>query len=274
MKVLITGINGFIASHLYESLKNKYTVIGTTRNDTHKIIEILNYHKPEYIYHTGAEIYDSNKMFENNVLLSFHILEYCKNATNLIKLIIFGSSSEYGRKSKPMCENDCLEPYTIYEGTKSACSMLAQSYSYTYNIPTIIIRPFSVYGCGEKHCKFIQILFEKMKNNDKTIGVSEGVHDYVYIKDFISALLAIVNKNDKLFDIINIGSGIQTSNMDVIKCFEKVTGYNFSDYLPLTPKLYDSNMWVCDKGKLNNYYDIKYSLEDGLKEMFSIHKQI
>jgi nucleoside-diphosphate-sugar epimerase len=61
MTILITGINGFIANYLYNVIKNKHTVIGTTREDSSKIIEILNKHKPEYIYHTGAEIYDNNK---------------------------------------------------------------------------------------------------------------------------------------------------------------------------------------------------------------------
>jgi nucleoside-diphosphate-sugar epimerase len=274
MTVLITGINGFIASHLYNILKNEHTVIGTTREDSANIIEILNKHKPEYIYHIGAEIYDNDKMFDSNIMLTFHILEYCRTANKLVKLIIIGSSSEYGRKSKPMSENDVLEPQTIYEGTKAACSMLAQSYSNTYNIPILIIRPFTIYGPGEKPNKFLQILFKKLKNNDKTIAISKGVHDYVYIEDFINALLAIVYNNTNLFDIINIGSGIQTPNIDVVKCFEKITQYKFDNYLSLEPKKYDSDTWVCDNTKLHKYYTIKYSLEIGIEEMYKLYKQI
>ena len=221
MTILITGINGFIANHLYNTLKNEHIIIGTSREDSDKISEILNKHKPEYIYHTGAEIYDNDKMFESNIMLTFNILEYCRNATNLIKLVIIGSSSEYGRKSKPMSESDSLEPQTIYEGTKAACTMLAQSYSHTYNIPILMIRPFTIYGPGEKPNKFLQILFKKLEQNDKTIFISNGVHDYVYIEDFINAVLSIVENNANQFDIVNIGSGIQTSNIDVVKCFEK-----------------------------------------------------
>jgi nucleoside-diphosphate-sugar epimerase len=268
MKIVITGINGFIANHLYDVLKNEHTVIGTTREDSADIVAILNRHKPNYIYHTGAEIYENDKMIESNILLTFNILEYCRNATNLVKLVIIGSSSEYGRKSKPMSENDCLEPQTIYEGTKAACTMLAQSYSHTYNIPILIIRPFTIYGPGEKPNKFLQILFQKLKNNDKTIAVSKGVHDYVYIEDFINALLAIVNNNTNLFDIVNIGSGIQTSNAEVVKCFEKATQYKFDIHLKLEPKKYDSDTWVCDTTKLQKYYTIKYSLELGILEMY------
>ena len=66
------------------------------------------------------------------------------------------------------------------------------------------------------------------------------MHDYVYIDDFIDALLSI--KNDNLFDIINIGSGIQYTNEE-IKIFEKVTNYYFNEYLPLESKPYDSDIW-------------------------------
>ena len=273
MTILITGINAFIARHLYSALNcSGNMIIGTTREDTNNISEILNQHKPEYIYHVGAEIYDNNAMFENNVILTYRILEYCKTAQNLKKLVIIGSSSEYGRKTKPMAESDSLEPQTIYEGTKAACSMLAQAYSHTYNIPILIIRPFTVYGPGEKPNKFLQILFKKLQNNDKTIAVSRGVHDYVYIDDFINALDAIVNNNHNQFDIINIGSGIQTTNIDVIKCFENVTQYKFDTYLHLESKKYDSDTWLCDTTRLQQYYTIQYSLEYGIREIYKLYK--
>ena len=91
------------------------------------------------------------------------------------------------------------------------------------------------------------------------------MHDYVYIDDFINALLSI--KNDKIFDIINIGSGVQYTNEEVVKVFETVTNYKFNTYLPLESKKYDSNIWVSNPSKLNNYYKMKYSLLDGLNIM-------
>ena len=56
--IIITGINGFIAQHLYNKLKNitNHEIIGTTKYDSINITEILNKHNPEYIYHIGAEI--------------------------------------------------------------------------------------------------------------------------------------------------------------------------------------------------------------------------
>jgi nucleoside-diphosphate-sugar epimerase len=264
--ILITGINGFIAQNLFSKLKNK-KIFGTTSEDSVNITEILNEKQPEYIYHIGAEIYDNDKMFESNIVLTYKILEYCRFSKNLKRLIIIGSSSEYGRKDKPISENEILEPQTIYEGTKCACSLLAQSYSYTYKIPIFIIRPFTIYGPNEKPNKFSQILLKKMKNNDRTLYLSNGVHDYVYIDDFINAVLEIIKNNKLLFDIINIGSGIQTTNLEFVKIFEKVNNFYFEDILPLKSKSYDSNIWVCNNSKLNNFYKIENTLEDGIKKM-------
>lgn len=269
--IIITGINGFIAQHLYNKLKNitNDEIIGTSKYDSINITEILNKHNPDYIYHIGAEIYNNNEMFNSNILLTYKILEYCRTSTNLKRLIIIGSSSEYGRKNKPISEDDLLEPKTIYEGTKAACSLLAESYSYTYKIPIFIIRPFTIYGPGEKSNKFLQILFRKKINNDRVVHVSDGVHDYVYIDDFINAMLEIVNKNEKMFDIINIGSGIQITNMEVVKIFEKTNNYYFDKYLPIESKSYDSNMWVSDNSKISKFYKIQISLEEGVKKMIS-----
>lgn len=266
--ILITGINGFIAKNLYNKLKIQGNeVIGTTKDDSKNITEILNSNNPEYIYHTGAEIYNNDEMFESNIVLTYKILEYCRNSKNLKRLIIIGSSSEYGRKKNPMSEDDSLEPQTIYEGTKSACTMLAQSYSFTFKIPIFIIRPFTIYGPGEKQNKFIQILFKKKNTNDKTVSISKGFHDYVYIDDFIEAMLEIINKNNNKFDIINIGSGIQHSNIEVVKIFEKATNYKFDNYLEYESKSYDSELWVSNTKKLEKYYKIKHSLFDGIKNM-------
>ena len=135
-----------------------------------------------------------------------------------------------------------------------------------------MIRPFTIYGPHEKPSKFLQILFRKKSQGDKTLSLSDGVHDYVYIDDFINALLSIVSINTNLFDIINIGSGIQTTNKDVVKIFERVTNHVFTDITPLDKKVYDSDMWVCDTTKLQSYYKVNISLEEGIRKMIEYHE--
>ena len=202
-------------------------------------------------------------MFCTNVSLTHAILHYCKTANPTLKrLVIIGSSSEYGRKCEPITEHMSLEPETIYEGTKAAATMLARSFSITYNIPTLVIRPFTVYGPGEKPSKFISLL---LALPDK-IRLSEGVHDYVYIEDFVRILLEVMSSCKRLFDIVNIGTGKQTSNLEVVRTVERITGHMF--YMePAQAKPYDSSSWVCDTEYLRTTYGLtaNTTLEEGLK---------
>ena len=155
-----------------------------------------------------------------------------------------------------------LEPETIYEGTKAAATMLARSFSITYGIPILIIRPFTVYGPGEKPSKFISLL---LALPDK-IRLSEGVHDYVYIEDFVRILLEVMSSCKRLFDIVNIGTGKQTTNLEVVQTVERLTGHIFS-MEPAQAKPYDSSSWVCDTEYLRTTYGLtaNTTLEEGLK---------
>ena len=263
-QVLITGIRGLIGSHLKIACEAQgYTVHGTTRADSiETTLNLLRQVSPSYIFHTAAELVDETKMFCTNVSLTHAILHYCKTAKNTLKrLVVFGSSSEYGRKTEPIAEHMSLEPETIYEGTKAAATMLARSFSITYGIPILIIRPFTVYGPGEKPYKFIPLL---LSVPDK-ISLSEGMHDYVYIDEFVRIILELVSSCKKPFDLVNIGTGTQTSNLEVVRTVERLRGHIFS-IEPAQAKPYDSSSWVCDTEYLRTYgLTANITLEEGLK---------
>ena len=264
-KVFITGIRGLIGSHLKTACEALgYTVHGTTRADSiESTLKLLGQVNPAYIFHTAAELVDESKMFCTNVSLTHAILHYCKSAKATLKrLVVIGSSSEYGRKAEPMAEDMALEPETVYEGTKAAATMLARSFSITYNIPILVIRPFTVYGPGEKPSKFIPVL---LSLPDK-IRLSEGVHDYVYIDDFVYILLELVSSCKKVFDLVNVGTGKQTTNLEVVQTVERLTGHIFF-MEPAQAKPYDSSSWVCDTEYLHRSYGLAAttSLEEGLK---------
>jgi len=176
------------------------------------------------------------------------------------KLILFGSSSEYGNSNKPRIETDCPLPDTIYEGTKAATAMLSRAWSKTYNLDVLFIRPFTVYGHDEKPNKLSQILFRKWKDGT-TLKLSDGMHDYVYIEDFLDIFFLLILSDFKGFEIINIGSGFQHSNYEFVRIFQKVTGHVFSIELIETK---DPAMWVCDTSKRD--FNIP-NLESGIKRM-------
>lgn len=262
--VVISGIRGFIA----KALKNRfelehYRVIGTDRADSARIQDLLHLVQPELIIHAAAELFDTTRMFESNVVLTYNILEFCREQSPSCRIILVGSSSEYGRKETATKESDSLEPETIYEGTKAAAAMLARAYSYTYRFQAAIIRPYTIYGPGEKPQRFLQQL---LLLPNKIRLCPTPAHDFVYIDDFVEAVFAVLKRQAKLFDVVNVGSGIQTTNLEVVKAFEKVFGhkYEIEEILPLKPN--DAMVWVCDPCYLLNEYGFKVStsLEEGI----------
>jgi nucleoside-diphosphate-sugar epimerase len=266
MKILITGSNGFIGKNLCEFYIDKYEVIKIDKS--HDIVKSLNIYSPDIIIHCAAEIYNSDLMFDSNILYTKNILDYCKN-TKIKKLIMLGSSSEYGYKKEKMEESNQLEPRTIYEATKAACSMLAQGYAASYKIPITLIRPFTIVGRYEKSHKFFPTLYRSWKLN-KEIQLSNGVHDFVFIDDFLKSLDSILNYENENFDIINIGSGYQTDNYKIVNIFEDITGYKYKKILVKKLREFDSFNWVASTEKLKNKYkinivdNIEFYLKNGI----------
>ena len=98
-------------------------------------------------------------------------------------------------------------------------------------------------------------------------------HDWTYIDDFVEATIRIMNyKDTELFDIVNIGLGVQRTNQEVVSIAESLMGKTIN-YTPSETQLghgTDSKLWVCDP----TYLKIKYgftpsiTLEEGMKRHY------
>lgn len=271
MKYFITGANGFIGKNLCEKLlKDAHEIVAYDRTRPIQVPK-----DTEAIIHLGAEIVDSPSMFDTNVTLTYELLEIAKQLPNLKSFIYIGSSSEYGEKKLPMYEHDVLHPRTLYEATKGCGTLLTEAYARKYNLPTVIIRPFSIYGKYEASTRLIPTLFRALKTGD-AVTISSGVHDFVYIDDFIDALLtiekAIQNKIAPFGDIVNIGTGIETTNAEVVNLIEDITRQLIAvDYAPIKLRSYDSMHWKASNRKLTQVYGYKlqYDLKAGLTKIYN-----
>lgn len=255
-RVVIFGKNSFIGKNLSLFYKDIWCIFEIDRNlIDDQLIHKLHDFQPDLIINCIAEIYNDDQMFKSNVdILRDIIIKYCCDTK--CKLVHLGSSSEYGRKTKPMKEDDILEPTTIYELTKGIGTLMCQTYSALYNFKCVVIRPFTIVGRYEKRHKFFPTLFHNYIF-DKPLSLAPGVHDIVFIDDFIDAFDKIINKQDcPTFDIINIGSGVQYSNYQVVETFEQVLNYKYTiNHVPLL-RPFDSLSWVCDTTKLNVEYGV------------------
>lgn len=241
-RIAITGSTGFVGKHFLDKVKgDKYL-----HNKGGHISSIIDY-SPDYIYHFAAEIYNESSMMGSNVLLTHELLEAAKLIPNLKAFIYVGSSSEYGRKSHPMQEIDYLDPTTMYEATKGAGTLLCQAYARSYGLPVVIARPFSLYGEHEPRHRFIPTIINKIIHNE-TISISPGVHDFIHIDDFIDGLLMIAD-NPKPGEIYNFGTGVQTTNEELVSLIEKIMHKKTKKKIIQPLHAYDSDSWVGDSTK-------------------------
>lgn len=262
MKIFITGSTGFIGSNLVQFYKDhdifefrRYMDIGAK----------LDYFKPDLIINCAAEIYDKDSMWRTNVEITRECLEHCKDYPRT-RMIHLGSSSEYGYNySRATNESDAINPVDMYAGTKGIATTLCQTYGHVYKTDVVTLRPYSPYGPGERPHRLFPNLWRSFKLN-RAMDLVQGVHDFCYIDDFISAVDTIVNSERRHpGEVINVSSGVQTTNMEVLETFRKVTGLEGN--VNIVDKFVTPEVWRCDNTKIKLKYgwSPKTSLEQGVK---------
>jgi dTDP-glucose 4,6-dehydratase len=245
--VLITGAAGFVARNFIDSCSDQ-TVLSYSKGDN---IDDKLGQMPDIIINAAAEIYDPSKMFESNIMLTQKILEWVRQNKNT-KLIQIGSSSELGMLTKPGSESDLVNPNNMYSSTKGAATILCQGYARQYNLDITILRPYSLYGRYEKEHRLFPALRRVFENNE-TMTLYNGYHDWTYIDDFIQSIHWVINKKGTQGEIYHIGTGNQHSNFYVLEQFRNFYGVDGNVEIKSSyTKNYDSEKWVCDTNKTRN----------------------
>jgi len=270
MRLFLTGATGFLGKAIMHYLP-QYEYFCYKRGDN--VTEKLKEFKPEIIIHSAGEIYKNELMFDSNVVLTLDILNYVRD-NDVNKMIYFGSSSEYGKVQNNMKETDVCNPETIYAATKTCGTVLAQAYARTYDKDICVVRPFSIYGEFEPEHRLIPTLYRKILNGEE-VSLIHGYHDFFYIQDFTS-LIELVLKSDKSLtkaDILNAGSGVSYSNLEIAHIFSKVLNKDLKCILIDKFKECDSVVWKSDIDYISTKYKFKsnFTLEKGL-ESYKIYQ--
>lgn len=234
-KILITGVTGFIGTHLIPQLIENHKVIGISKNKikssknfisynvdiTNKNFKIKN--KFTDIIHMAAHSdvnycnLNPTKCYELNVKSTQKMLEIArKNDSNFIFL---SSSHVYGNPIKqPIVENSLCNPSTHYASSKRMSEILCETYAKTYGLDIQVARLFSVYGPKSPKSNLIFNIIDQIINNSKIIlGNTYPKRDFIFISDVIIGLTKILNSKKKGFQIYNIGSGKSTSVENIVK---------------------------------------------------------
>ena len=280
-KVLISGSKGFIGSHLTDYLQKKgLEVVGIPRDILYEIKELQDFvktHNPEYIFHTAAygnmaDQKEPEMIFTANIACTINLL-FATQAIPYRAFINFGSSSEYGKKDKPMVEEMLPEIDTFYGASKVSTTYLCRAFAKQFTKPIVTVRPFSVYGPGEASFRFIPQVIQHLKLDSMMDLDIDGVHDWIYIDDLVSGVFTVSQHARELFgEVVNIGTGIQTKNLQVVMLLEKIFGKNLDINYFANMRPNDSPVWVDGSKKLRLYgWKPKVSLEKGLRKTYEYY---
>lgn len=287
--VLVTGVAGFIASHVFKYLIEKYpntffvgidkmsycsNIKNVTLKNTNydfRVLDILDIeglkvlfekYKFKKVLHFAAYTHVDNsfgnsiEFTKNNVLGTHCLLEVCRNSD--IDLFLHVSTDEvYGSQDDESHEGSILDPTNPYAATKAAIEHIVKSYHISYKLPIIITRGNNVYGPMQHPEKLIPRFIELLNGNEKcTIqGTGDQIRSFLYIDDVSKAFDIIIHKG-KIGEIYNIGCEYEYTVLEVSKLL--------INYMKPNAKVED---WICNI-KDRNFNDKRYKINfDKLEEL-------
>lgn len=184
------------------------------------------------------------KYIESNVTGFLSILEGCRNY-GVKKLVYASSSSVYGLNEKiPFSVDDTVDhPISLYAATKKANELMAHTYSHLFDIKTIGLRFFTVYGPWGRPDMAMFLFTDAILNNKPIQVFNEGnlSRDFTYVDDIVGGMFSIVNafKNEAIqtkYKLYNIGNSKPVKLLDFIDSLERATGIKATKtMLPMQP---------------------------------------
>ena len=295
MKIIVTGGAGFIGSHLVEKLvnqghdvivldnfstgnienisflKNKIQIITCDLSEQKSWIKLFS--KVDIVFHLAAladivpSIENPSAYFKSNVTATLNILE-SSIRYNVKKIVYSASSSCYGiPKEYPTSEKAIINPQYPYALTKYLGEQLVLHWNKVYNLQTVSLRLFNVYGTrsrtsGTYGAVFGVFLKQKIANKPLTVvGDGNQLRDFIYVSDIVDAFISAANIKIN-GEILNIGSGKTHSINKIVKLLNSK-----SINIPKRPGEPDRTWANITKAKKVLDWKPKISLEEGIAKM-------
>jgi UDP-glucuronate 4-epimerase len=205
---------------------------------------------------------------ETNINGTVNLLELARD--HEIKQFVFGSSSSvYGENEKlPFAETDPIfHPISPYAATKAAGELICHTYSHLFDIRTVCLRFFTVYGARQRPDLAIH-KFSKLVWNEQPIqmfGDGSTRRDYTYIDDIISGVRAAMDYDGSMHEVFNLGESETTELSRLIELLEDSLGKKaVIDRQPLQPG--DVPITYADISKARKLlnYNPKTKIEQGI----------
>lgn len=304
--ILVTGADGFIGSHLVETLVadgrrvramalynsfGRHGWLDTLPEKTRDKIELVmgDVRDPfmvrsamqgvDAVMHLAALIaipysYAAPASYvDTNVTGTLNVVQAARDLG--IKKVVHTSTSEvYGSAQQvPIPETHPLVGQSPYAASKIGADQMAMSYYYAFNTPVAIARPFNTYGPRQSLRAVIPTIILQALSDAPALelGAMHPTRDFNFVADTVAGLIAILDNDRSVGQVINIGSGFEISIADTVTLIGELTGKKLSvttDGQRLRPEASEVERLCCDAGKAKRLlgWQPKFAGRDGLKK--------
>lgn len=268
IKALCTGSSGFIGSHLVSWLQSDGVEVLKVKHEALQdpvcLKETIEKFAPNLIFHLAAY---------GNLINQTDIKQTYKSIVdNLFNLLLASRGIEYTNFINFSTSSVGLGVQTMYSATKAAGEKLCSGFAAVYGKPITSIRPFTVIGTGEPAQHLIPTLIRSCLTGQSLRFVQDPTHDFIGVADLIRAIKLIIQGYYLKGEVIDIGTGISTSNQEILRLVEKVTGKKANITLVNQMRSYDNNKWVANPAVIKSLgWKPQESIEDIIKEMVEVY---
>lgn len=305
-KVLVTGADGFIGSHLVESLlskglnvrafvyynsRNSWGWLDRYEESLPRNLEIFSgdIRDPngvfeamldcEKVFHLAALIgipfsyHSPDTYLQTNVNGALNVLQAARKL-NVERVIMTSTSEVYGTgQYLPISEDHPIQAQSPYSASKIASDMLASSFFCSFDTPVVIARPFNTYGPRQSARAVIPTIISQLLSGqtELRLGDVNPTRDFNYVGDTVNGFIALSECADVIGQTFNFASGKDYSILDVAKLLIKIINPQAQivlDQQRVRPKNSEVKQLLGNSQKMSSVTGWKSSteLECGLKK--------
>lgn len=286
-KILVTGADGFIGSHLTEELvKQGYNVrafvfynsfnswgwldqspkeirdsldifAGDIR-DPHGVKQAMK--GCDVVFHLAALIaipysyHSPDTYVDTNIKGTLNVVQAAREL-GVQKVVHTSTSEVYGTaKFVPITEDHPLQGQSPYSASKIGADQIAISFYNSFNTPISITRPFNTYGPRQSARAIIPTVITQIANGKRKIklGALHPTRDFNFVKDTVSGFIAVAESDKSVGEVINIGSNFEISIGDTVRLIAEIMGVEIeieTDMVRLRPEKSEVERLWADNSK-------------------------
>jgi UDP-glucose 4-epimerase len=239
MKIAISGSGGFIGYHLINALRSQknvelITIDKATGIDLTNKKNIEKISRFDVFIHLAGLSYvpfsfkQPEQFYRINFVSTLNALELCRKFS---AKMIFISSYVYGQpKYLPIDESHPIDAFNPYSQSKIICEKLCEGYFRDFNVPTIVLRPFNIYGDKQNIHFLIPGILKQIKNGRSIIKIKDANprRDFIHVTDLVRAIIMCTTSKNLTFEIFNVASSESYSVKEVAEIIKSLIKDKYS----------------------------------------------